>query len=83
MSWYATGANGKRIQSKSFGNWLMLPSAAWASQVGSLGAKAIGSSKYDGCFLDTLGIAPLSPGYVTEPPTDPATHKVFTPRSPA
>jgi hypothetical protein len=81
MSWYATGANGKRIQSKSFGNWLMLPAAEWGSTVGGLCTKAIASSKYDGCFLDTLGIAPLSPGYVTEPPINPATHKVFTPQT--
>jgi hypothetical protein len=80
-SWYALGANGKRIQSKSFGNWLMLPTAAWGSTVGGLCAKAIASSNYDGCFLDTLGIAPLSPGYVTEPPIDPSTHKVFTPQA--
>jgi putative glycosyl hydrolase-like family 15 (GHL15) protein len=80
-SWYAVGANGKRIESKSFANWLMLPTAAWASNVGGLCTKAIASSKYDGCFLDTLGIAPLSPGYVTEPPIDPSTHKVFTPQT--
>lgn len=81
MSWYAVGANGKRIQSKSFGNWLMLPTPQWASTVASLCSKTIASSKYDGCFLDTLGIAPLSPGYVTEPPINPATHKVFTPQA--
>jgi hypothetical protein len=78
LSWYATGANGKRIQSQSFGNWLMLPTPLWASTVGTLCATTIVSSHYDGCFLDTLGIAPLSPGYVTEPPIDPSTHKVFT-----
>jgi hypothetical protein len=80
-SWYALGANGKRIQSKGFGNWLMLPTAAWASTVANLCKAAIASSKYSGCFLDTLGIAPLSPGYVTAPPINPATHKVFVPQT--
>lgn len=77
-SWYALGASKRRIQSKGFGNWLMLPTAQWAAQVGTLCKNAIASSKYDGCFLDTLGIAPLSPGYVTSPPINPATHQVFT-----
>ena len=78
MSWYALSAAKKRIQSKGFGNWLMLPTAQWGAQVGTLCKSAIASSKYDGCFLDTLGIAPLSPGYVTSPPINPATHQVFT-----
>ena len=78
MAWYALGANGKRIQSRGFGNWLMLPTAQWASMVATLCKNSIVSSKYDGCFLDTLGIAPLSPGYVTSPPINPATHQVFT-----
>jgi hypothetical protein len=81
MSWYAVGANGKRIRSKAFGNWLMLPTAQWASTVATLCKKTNASSKYDGCFLDTLGIAPLSPGYVTAPPINPATHQVFTPQT--
>ena len=39
------------------------------------------TSQYDGCFLDTLGIAPLPPGYVTGSPINPATHEVFTPQA--
>lgn len=77
-SWYALGATHKRIQSKGFGNWLMLPTAQWAATVGGLCKSAIASSRYDGCFLDTLGVAPLSPGYVSSPPINPATHQVFT-----
>ena len=77
-SWYAKSANGKRVQSVSFHNWLMLPSASWASSVASTCKQQITQSKYDGCFLDTLGIGPLLPGYVTGLPVDPATHKVFT-----
>lgn len=78
ISWYALGANGRRTQSTNFGNWLMLPTTEWASTVATLCKNAIAASKYDGCFLDTLGIAPLSPGYVTSPPINPATHRVFT-----
>jgi hypothetical protein len=36
------------------------------------------TSKYDGCFLDTLGLGPLLPGYVTGLPIDPSTKKVYT-----
>lgn len=77
-SWYAKAANGKRVQSVTFHNWLMLPTASWASSVASTCKQQIAQSKYDGCFLDTLGIGPLLPGYVTGLPVDPATHKVFT-----
>jgi len=56
----------------------MLPASQWASTVATLCKNAVASSKYDGCFLDTLGIAPLSPGYVTSPPVNPSTHQVFT-----
>lgn len=77
-SWYAIGTSHQRVQSQKFGNWLMLPTPQWAATVGQLCKTAIASSKYDGCFLDTLGIAPLSPGYVTSPPVNPATHAVFT-----
>jgi len=78
LSLYAKDAKGNRVRSVSFGNWLMLPTAQWASTVASVCKSQIAQSKYDGCFLDTLGIGPLLPGYVTGLPIDPSTHKVFT-----
>ncbi len=77
-SWYAHDAHGNRVKSVSFGNWLMLPTAQWASTVSGICKQQITQSHYDGCFLDTLGIGPLLPGYVTGLPVNPATHQVFT-----
>jgi Hypothetical glycosyl hydrolase family 15 len=77
-SWYAHDAHGSRVKSVSFGNWLMLPTSQWASNVSNICKQQIAQSHYDGCFLDTLGIGPLLPGYVTGVPVSPSTHKVFT-----
>jgi hypothetical protein len=77
-TWYAKDAKGNRVRSVSFGNWLMEPTSQWASTVASMCRSQIAQSKYDGCFLDTLGIGPLLPGYVTGVPVDPATRKVFS-----
>jgi len=77
-SWYAHDAHGNRVKSVSFGNWLMLPTAQWATTVANTCKQQITQSHYDGCFLDTLGIGPLLPGYVTGVPVNPATHKTFT-----
>ncbi len=78
LSWYAKDAKGNRVRSVSFGNWLMLPTSQWASTVSGLCKQQLTKSHYDGCFLDTLGLGPLLPGYVTGLPINPATHKVFT-----
>ena len=77
-TWYAHDGRGNRIRSVSFGNWLMSPTATWGSTVAAKCKSALAASKYDGCFLDTLGLGPLLPGYVTGLPVDPATKKVYT-----
>jgi hypothetical protein len=77
-SWYAKDAKGNKVRSVSFGNWLMLPTPQWSSNVASECKTQLAKSHYDGCFLDTLGIGPLLPGYVTGLPINPATKKVFT-----
>jgi hypothetical protein len=77
-SWYAHDAKGARIRS-TFGNYLLNPgNAAWAQSVAKQCSDAISKSRYDGCFLDTLGTAPLDPGYVSGIPIDPATGKAWT-----
>lgn len=76
-SWYAHDAHGNRVRSVSFGNWLMLPTVQWATTVSNICKQQITQSHYDGCFLDTLGIGPLLPGYVTGVPVDPSTHRTF------
>lgn len=78
-SWYELDASGKRIQSKGFGNYLMNPgNPAWAQNVASECAAALASSGYAGCFLDTMGTAPLGAGYDTGLPINPATGAVWT-----
>ena len=77
-SWYALTSAGKRITS-SFGNYLMNPgNASWGSNVASECAAAMASSGYTGCFLDTMGTAPLGAGYDTGLPINPATGAVWT-----
>ncbi len=78
ISWYALDANGKRIQSLNYGNWLMYPTSAWGSTIAARCTSLIASSNYDGCFLDTMGVGPLLPGYVTGVPINPATKAPYT-----
>ncbi len=77
-TWYARDLKGNRIQSQGFGNWLMTPTSAWGTQVATNCKNLIAKSKYDGCFLDTMGLGPLLPGYVTGLPVNPATKAVYT-----
>jgi hypothetical protein len=80
--WYARDRSGNKIQSVQFGTWLMDPSSwHWASEVARLCEAAIEQSGYDGCFIDSLGTAPLGPGYETAMPIDPATGSVWTARA--
>ena len=78
-TWYAHDAAGRKVYSTQFHNWLMLPQSpsGWNGQVATLCTEALKQSGYDGCFLDSLGIAPFDKGYVNSPPVDPSTGKVF------
>jgi hypothetical protein len=79
-TWYAKDTAGAKVFSTQFKNWLMLPKSpsGWNGQVATLCTQAIKQSHYDGCFLDSLGIAPFDKGYVNGSPVDPSTRKVFT-----
>jgi hypothetical protein len=77
-SWYAHDAQGNRVQSP-YGNYLLDPSnQAWDTEVAHQCTEIIAQSGYDGCFLDTLGTAPLDPAYVTGLPINPSTGQVWT-----
>jgi hypothetical protein len=77
--WYARDADGQKIRSREFGNWLMNPAnGRWAQHVADRCASLLHASRYDGCFIDTLGAAPLDPGYVTSAPIDPRTGQVWS-----
>jgi Hypothetical glycosyl hydrolase family 15 len=78
-SWYAHDAHGNRIRSRNFGNYLMDPTnPLWPAQDARNCSALIAASKYGGCLLDTMGEAPITPGYDTGLPVDRATGKVFT-----
>jgi hypothetical protein len=80
LSWYAHDSLGNRIQSVGSGNWLMDPTnPQWAPTVANLCAAAMARSRDDGCFIDTLGLAPVTPSYVTGLPVNPTTHQVYSP----
>lgn len=77
--WYATDANGQRVKSLGFGNFLMKPDqAGWVKDVADRCTSYMKESGYDGCFLDVLGTAPLNPSYVTSLPQNPATGRTWT-----
>lgn len=72
-SWYETSSTGARIRS-AFGNYLLDPAnPSWEQTVAAACTAAITKSHYDGCFVDTLGTAPLDAGYVTALPMNPST----------
>jgi hypothetical protein len=78
-TWYEQSSSGARIQSV-YGNYLLDPAnTSWQQKVAQQCTSAMSSSGYDGCFIDTLGTAPLDAGYCTGLPINPATGAVWTP----
>jgi hypothetical protein len=74
-------AGGERVKSKDFGNYLMnIVHPAWIqNRINACNTKIAQGGNVDGCFLDTLGLAPLNPTYVTPgPPHNPATGATWT-----
>ena len=81
-SWYAYDAQGRKIRSVAFGNWLMdLSDPGWRRNRVAQCRALISGSAYDGCMLDVLGTAPLVPGYATGSPIDDRTGRVWEPRA--
>jgi hypothetical protein len=78
-TWYARDSRGNKIKSIQFGNYLMDPSnAGWVADVVHRCQEFLVFSGYDGCLLDTLGTAPLTPGYISGVPVNPATGNEWT-----
>jgi hypothetical protein len=77
-AWFAKDSQGRRITSP-YGFYLMTPSNAdWINFVRQRCLDWRSYSGYDGCFLDTMGIAPTLPGYESALPINPATGKAWT-----
>lgn len=78
-TWFQLDSAGHTIQSKGFGNYLMNPTnAGWMGNREQKCATGIQSSGDDGCFLDTMGPAPVTPGYVSSMPYNAATKANWT-----
>ena len=70
-AWYARDADGAKISSLGFGNWLMdVSMPGWARDRATTCERLIAEAGYDGCMLDLLGTAPLLSGYATGIPID-------------
>jgi putative glycosyl hydrolase-like family 15 (GHL15) protein len=92
-SWYMRDAHGSKLQSTGYGNYLMDPRATtpvtiggttysgWTDWVRRQCKQALERYHFDGCFLDMLGAAPLSPGYLRgrEAVSDSATNTPWVP----
>jgi len=78
-SWYAHDANGNRVTSRSFGNFMMdMSNPSWWADRASACTALLAATGYDDCYLDMLGTAPLAPNYNTAMPVDPRTGKAWT-----
>ena len=70
-TWYARAADGSKVRSKKFGNYLMDPTApGWIQDRAKTCAQYAADSGYDGCYLDMLGNATMGGTYVTAPPVN-------------
>ena len=76
-SWYETSLLGLDPLSVR-----QLPPGSRPCELGAGGCGAVTAaitrSHYDGCFVDTLGTAPLDAGYVTGLPMNPSTHATWS-----
>ena len=76
---YAHDAQGERIFSREWQKWMMdVSNPDWAAAVAKECADDLKASGYHGCYVDMLGTAPLTDGYVSSPPINPATGAVWT-----
>jgi len=79
-SFYAHDSAGNKIQSLSYGNYLMdvTPGSGWVADRVNTCAQAVAQYHLDGCFLDVLGYGGVTPGYVTSLPVHPGTMNQWT-----
>jgi hypothetical protein len=77
---YLHDKNGKRITNRKSGNTLMNPASAQFVETRTFECKSfLAQSGYDGCYLDLLGLAPLSLPFVSAVAINPATNRPYTP----
>jgi len=77
-AWYARDADGSKIRSVAFGNWLMdVTGPGWSRERAATCERLLAGAAYEGCMLDVLGTAPLLPGYATGIPIDERTNEAW------
>lgn len=80
-SWYLRDAQGRKVTSRGYGNYLMNPrDPGWIKNRIDFCRTQMQRTGYKGCMLDMLGTAPTMPDYVSSPPINPVTRKAWTPR---
>jgi hypothetical protein len=78
-SWFLHDADGNRITSRGWGNYLMNPAEpGWIKDRVDRCRASLTWSGYDGCFVDMLGTAPLTFDYLTSTPINPSTGAPWT-----
>ena len=77
--WYAYDANGRKITTTEFGDFLMaIWNPAWVDKAAAICHEFLLESGFDGCLVDAVGTASLRKGYVTGQPINPQTGQPFT-----
>lgn len=78
-SYFLKDAKGSRIKARDFDLYLMNPaSPGWAQTRIDLCRSGMAENDYNSCFLDNLGAAPTTLGYVTSLPINPSTGRAWT-----
>lgn len=80
-SWYVRDADGNKVQSVRWDNYMMDPSnPGWVDDRKRACEQLLLSSGYDGCGLDVLGTTPVTDGsFVTARPINASTGQPWTP----
>jgi Ca2+-binding RTX toxin-like protein len=78
-AWYLRDANGRKVTSVAWGNYLMDPGKlGWRQEAVHECNAFINASGYDGCYLDDLGSGNLDSGNLSAPPVNPRTGQLYT-----
>ena len=79
-SMYAHDARGRKIFSTKWGNYLMEPTnSGWIKAVSDECRDNARAARFDGCYLDMLGLGPFTDGYLSATPINPRTGDPWTP----
>ncbi len=77
--WYARDEAGARVVSAGWGNYFMnVGHDGWVDHVSQECTERTEPAGWNGCYLDMLGMGTLTDGYVSTPPANPTTGKMWT-----